>query len=39
MENSEKTENAKKIVKYALLGIFIVGVSYAIIVIIDTVFH
>ena len=35
----QKTENAKKIVKYALIGIFITGVSFAIVTIIDTVFH
>lgn len=35
----QKTENAKKIVKYALLGIFIAGLSFAIIKILDTIFH
>ncbi|MCK5122932.1 MAG: hypothetical protein KAQ87_02185 [Candidatus Pacebacteria bacterium] len=35
----QKTENAKKTVKYALLGIFIAGISFAIIIIIDMVFH
>ena len=35
----QKTENARKIVKYALLGIFIAGISFAIITIIDEVFH
>ena len=35
----QKTENAKKIVKYALIGIFITGVSFAIVTVIDTVFH
>lgn len=37
--DAQKTENAKKIVKFALLGIFVVGISFAIIVIIDMVFH
>jgi hypothetical protein len=35
----QKTENAKKIVKYSLIGIFIAGVSFAIVKVIDTVFH
>ena len=35
----QKTENAKKIIKYALIGIFITGVSFAIVTVIDTVFH
>jgi hypothetical protein len=35
----QKTENARKIIKHALLGIFIAGVSFAIITIIDEVFH
>jgi hypothetical protein len=35
----QKTENARKIVKYALLGIFIAGISFAIITIADTIFH
>ena len=37
--DTQKAENARKIIKYALLGIFIVGISFAIITIIDTVFH
>jgi len=37
--DAQKTENAKKIVKYALLGIFVAGISFAIITIIDEVFH
>ena len=37
--DTQKTENAKKIVKYALLGIFVVGTSFAIIKILDTIFH
>jgi len=36
--DTQKTENAKKIVKYALIGIFIAGVSFAIITILDTIF-
>ena len=35
----QKTENAKKIVKYALIGIFIAGISFAIIKILDTIFQ
>jgi hypothetical protein len=35
----QKTDNARKIIKYALIGIFIAGVSFAIIKIADTVFH
>ena len=35
----QKTENAKKIVRYSLIGVFITGVSFAIVTIIDTVFH
>ncbi len=37
--DAQKTENAKKTVKYALLGIFVAGISFAIIIIIDMVFH
>jgi len=37
--DAQKTENAKKVVKYALIGIFITGVSFAIVTIIDTIFH
>jgi len=37
--DAQKTENAKKVVKYALLGIFIMGISYAIIIVADKVFH
>jgi len=37
--DTQKTENAKKVVKYALLGIFIVGISYAIIIVADMVFQ
>jgi len=36
--DAQKAENAKKIVKYALLGIFVVGISFAIIVILDEIF-
>ena len=35
----QKTDNARKIIKYALIGIFIAGVSFAIVTVIDTVFH
>ena len=37
--DTQKTENAKKTVKYALLGIFVVGISFAIITILDMIFH
>ncbi|MDD3190207.1 MAG: hypothetical protein PHI66_00740 [Candidatus Pacebacteria bacterium] len=36
--DQEKTQTAKKIIKYALMGIFIIGVSYAIISVIDDIF-
>ena len=36
--DAQKVENAKKIVKYALLGIFVVGISYAILEVLDTIF-
>lgn len=36
--NTEKAEKAKKIVKYALMGLAVAGISYAILVIIDAIF-
>jgi hypothetical protein len=36
--DQEKAQTAKKIVKYALMGIFIIGISYAIISVIDDIF-
>jgi len=36
--DQEKTQNAKNIMKYALIGIFLVGISYAILSVIDKIF-
>ncbi len=36
--DATKTENAKKIVKYSLLGIIVIGFSYAAIVMLDIIF-
>jgi len=35
----QKADTSKKVVKYALMGILVVGVSYAIIVALDAIFH
>lgn len=36
--DTQKAETAKKIVKYALMGLFFAGISYAILVILDAIF-
>ena len=36
--DSTKTENAKKIVKYSILGVLIIGFSYAAIAMLDVIF-
>ncbi|MBW6440664.1 pilin [Patescibacteria group bacterium] len=36
--DTQKAENAKKTMKYATLGIIVIAVSYALIVILDTIF-
>ncbi len=36
--DTQKTEKAKKVVKYALLGILVIGLSYAAIVMLDRIF-
>jgi hypothetical protein len=36
--DQQKTENAKKTVKYALLGILVIGLSYAAILVLDIIF-
>jgi len=36
--DQQKAENSKKIIKYAILGIFVIGLSYAAIATIDLIF-
>ncbi|MCK4919007.1 MAG: hypothetical protein KAS01_01340 [Candidatus Pacebacteria bacterium] len=36
--DAQKTETAKKIIKYAILGVFVIGVSFAIISVISKMF-
>ena len=36
--DAQKTATAKKIIKYAILGVFVIGVSFAIISVISTMF-
>ena len=36
--DAQKAENAKKVMKYAILGVLVIGVSYAIIAVLDTIF-
>ncbi len=36
--DAQKTENAKKIIKYSILGVLVIGLSYGIIVILDEIF-
>ncbi|MEA2097520.1 MAG: pilin [Patescibacteria group bacterium] len=36
--DAQKAENAKKIIKYSLLGVFVIGFSFAIIVLLDMIF-
>lgn len=37
--STEKADTAKKWIKYSLMGILIVGVSYAVVSALDTIFH
>ncbi len=37
--DEQKTQTAKKLVKYSLMGILVVGISYAVIVALDKIFH
>jgi len=36
--DAQKTEKAKKVVKYSLLGIFVIGLSYAAVIMLDKIF-
>ena len=36
--DAQKTENAKKVIKYSLMGVFVIGFSFAIIVLLDMIF-
>ena len=36
--DAQKAENAKKVMKYAILGVLVIGISYAIITVLDTIF-
>lgn len=36
--DAQKTENAKKIVKYSIMGVLVIGLSYAAIVALDVIF-
>ena len=36
--DAQKAENAKKVMKYAILGVLVIGISYAIITVLNTIF-
>jgi len=36
--DAQKTETAKKIIKYSILGVIVMGLSYALVVVVDTIF-
>lgn len=36
--DAQKAENAKKVIKYSLMGVFVIGFSFAIIVLLDMIF-
>jgi TRAP-type C4-dicarboxylate transport system permease small subunit len=36
--DEQKTQTAKKLVKYSLMGILVVGISYAVIYVLDKIF-
>ena len=36
--DAQKAENAKKVMKYSILGVLVIGISYAIITVLDTIF-